>query len=430
MSAAHVALIRFGFGPKPGEPLPADPARWLAVQLQADPRPAPGGAPLAALPEAFRLIQDRRAMPTPTTRRVVTDLMNRELVAWCNGCLATTTPLIERLVAFWTNHLVISRRGGTIPAMGAGHYVREAIRPHILGRFEDMLLAAVRHPAMQQFLTNLDSVGPNSEVGRRRNRGLNENLAREILELHTVTPAAGYTQADVTEFAKALTGWGVASGWAGFEFRAATHEPGEKAVMGQRIPEGEQGGIDFLRWLARHPATHRSLATKLVAHFYADRPDPAMVRQVEGALRDTGGDLGAATRALVALPQALTAPLGKVRPPHDVALAALRALDAAPERGGLAVQAMVRLAQPLWNPHSPKGWPDTAADWAGPEALLARVDWAYALAGRFPRNDAQVAAEAVLGRLGRGTLRREIGRAGSPQDALTILLASPEFQRR
>lgn len=430
MSAAHLALIRFGFGPKPGEALPADPARWLAAQLQADPRPAPGGAPLAALPDAFRLIQERRAMLSPATRRAVADLINNELVAWCSGCLATTTPLIERLVTFWTNHLVIARRGSVIAGVGAGHYVREAIRPHVLGRFEDMLLAAVRHPAMQQFLTNLDSVGPNSQAGRGRNRGLNENLAREILELHTVTPASGYTQADVTEFAKVLTGWGVASGWTGFEFRPAAHEPGEKTVMGQRIPEGEEGGVRFLRWLARHPATHRSLATKLVAHFYADRPDPAMVRQVEGALRDTGGDLGAASRALVSLPQALTAPPAKVRPPHDLALAALRALGAPPERGGLAVQAMNRLAQPLWNPPSPKGWPDTAADWAGPEALLARVDWAYALAGRFPRNDAQVAAEAVLGRLGRDTLRREIGRAGSGQDALTILLASPEFQRR
>jgi uncharacterized protein (DUF1800 family) len=430
MSAAHLALIRFGFGPKPGEPLPSDPARWLEGQLQADPRPAPGGAPLASLADAFRLVETRRTMPSPESRRAVAQIVEGEAAAWASGCLATRTPLIERLVAFWSNHLAISRRAGAVAGVGAGHYVREAIRPHILGPFEELLLASVRHPAMLNFLTNDASVGPNSPAGRRQSRGLNENLAREILELHTVTPAAGYTQADVTEFAKVLTGWGIARDWAGFEFRPAGHEPGEKIVMGQRVPEGEEGGIAFLRWLARHPATHRNLATKLVAHFYADRPDPAMVRQVEGALRDSGGNLGAAARALVSLPQALAAPLGKIRPPHDLTLAALRAVGASPERGGLAIQGMNRLAQPLWSPPSPKGWPDTAADWAGPEALLARVDWCYALAGRFSRNDAQEAAEAVLGRLGRDTLRREIGRAGSAQDALTILLASPEFQRR
>jgi uncharacterized protein (DUF1800 family) len=430
MSAAHLALIRFGFGPKPGEPLPADPARWLQAQLEADPRPPPGGAPLAALSDGFARVAERRTMPGAQTQRAVQEIINGEMEGWASGCLATRAPLVERLVAFWSNHLAISRRAGAVAAVGAGHYLREAIRPHVLGRFEDMLLAAVRHPAMLHFLTNAGSVGPNSQAGRRAGRGLNENLAREILELHTVTPAAGYTQADVTEFAKVLTGWDIAAGWAGFEFRAAAHEPGDKTVMGQRIPEGAEGGIAFLRWLARHPATHRSLAAKLVAHFYADRPDPAMVREVEGALRDTGGDLGAASRALVALPQALAAPPAKIRPPHDLALAALRALGAPPERGGLAIQAMNRLAQPLWNPPSPKGWPDTAGDWTGPEALLARVDWAYALAGRFSRTDAQAAAEAVLGRLGRDALRREIGRAGSAQDALAILLASPEFQRR
>jgi uncharacterized protein (DUF1800 family) len=430
MSAAHLALIRFGFGPKPGEPLPADPARWLAAQLQEDPRPPPGGAPLAALSDAFRMVEARRTMPGAETQRAVANLTNSEAEAWASGCLATRTPLIERLVAFWSNHLAVSRRAGAVTAVAAGHYVREAIRPHVLGRFEDMLLAAVRHPAMLHFLTNAESIGPNSPAGRRRNRGLNENLAREILELHTVTPAAGYSQSDVTEFAKVLTGWSIAGGWAGFEFRAAAHEPGDKTVMGQRVPEGLEGGAAFLAWLARHPATHRNLAAKLVAHFYADRPDPAMVRQVEAALRDTGGSLGAAARVLVSLPQALSAPPAKMRPPHDLALAALRAVGAPPERAGLAIQAMNRLAQPLWSPPSPKGWPDTAADWTGPEALLARVDWTYALAGRFSRTDAQAAAEAVLGRLGRDALRREIGRAGSTRDALTILLASPEFQRR
>ena len=430
MSAAHLALIRFGFGPKPGEPLPGDPVRWLEAQLRADPRQPPGGAPLTDLTQGFALVEARRANPGAETNRRIAEIGIAERLAWCAGCLGTGTPLVERLVAFWTNHLAVSRRGGPMASLSAGHYVREAIRPHVLGRFEDMLVAAIRHPAMLAFLDNAGSVGPSSPAGQRRRRGLNENLAREVLELHTVSPAAGYTQADVTEFARVLTGWGIAPRWAGFAFRPEAHEPGDKRVMGQLVPEGEEGGIRFLRWLARHPNTHRHLAAKLVAHFFADQPDPAPIRVVEGALRDSGGHLGAAMRALVALPAALTAPPAKLRPPHDLTLATLRALGAPPERGLLAANGMARLAQPLWTPPSPQGWPDTAAAWSGPEAMLARVDWVYAMAGRFSRNDAQAAAEAVLGRLGRDVLRREIGRAGSTRDALTILLASPEFQRR
>jgi uncharacterized protein (DUF1800 family) len=369
-------------------------------------------------------------MPTPETQRALGRLVAEELSAWCAGCLAAEAPLVERLVAFWANHLCISRRAGQVAAFGAGHYVRTAIRPHVLGRFEDMLLAALRHPAMLRYLDNAGSIGPNSEAGRRRNRGLNENLARELLELHTVTPAAGYTQQDVTELAKVLTGWSFDATTGAFAFRPAAHEPGAKTVMGRRVEEGEEAGVALLRWLARHPATHRALARKLAAHFYADEPDPAIIRAVEGALRDSGGDLGAAARALVLRPEALSAPLAKLRPPQDLVLAGLRAVGAGPDRAQLAVAGMTRLGQPLWMPPSPQGWPDRFADWAGPEALLARADWAFATAGRFARTDAQAAAEAALGRLARDSLRREIGRAGSAQDALTLLLASPEFQRR
>ena len=429
MTAGHIALIRFGYGPRLGEPLPADPARWLAAQLSAPPRPTEF-RPVADLGEGFRLTAERTRMPTAENQRALNRLVADELAAWCAGCLVADAPLVERLVAFWANHLCISRRAGQVSGFGAGHYVRTAIRPHVLGRFEDMLIAALRHPAMLRYLDNAGSIGPNSQAGRRRNRGLNENLAREVLELHTITPAAGYTQQDVTEFAKVLTGWSFDNETGAFAFRPAAHEPGAKTVMGQRVEEGEEAGVALLRWLARHPATHRALARKLAAHFYADRPDPAIMRAAEGALRDSGGNLGAAARALISRPEALSAPLAKMRPPHDVVIAALRAVGAPPDRAQLAVAGMNQLAQPLWNPPSPQGWPDRFEDWAGPEALLARADWAFATAGRFSRTDAQAAAEAALGRLAPESLRREIGRAGSAQDAITLLLASPEFQRR
>ncbi len=236
-------------------------------------------------------------------------LFKGEVDALVAYALTTPTPFRERLVWFWANHFTVSLRGGRTAALG-GDYVRTAIRPHVTGRFADMLLAVMRHPAMLTYLDNAGSFGPGSPAGLQRNKGLNENLARESLELHTVSPAAGYTQADVTSYARILTGWSVANGEkepAGFRFRPHMHEPGEQTLMGRIMPAGEEGGVAALALLANHPATHRHLAAKLVQHFVADDPAPADVRRVEGVLRDTGGDLGQAALALVALARRMAA---------------------------------------------------------------------------------------------------------------------------
>jgi uncharacterized protein (DUF1800 family) len=286
---------------------------------------------------------------------------------------------------------------------------------------------------MLVYLDNAGSIGPNSPAGLRRGRGLNENLAREILELHTVSPAAGYTQADVTAFARILTGWSIEGQREplGFVFRPPAHEPGEKVLMGRQFPEGEEGGVAALRFLAHHPATHRHLATKLVRHFVADDPPREAVGKVYAALRDTGGNLGAAARALVRLPEAWEPPLGKIRSPLDYVLAVLRALEAPPEAAAeIAWRDLGGLGQPLWSAPAPIGWGDRAADWAVPEAMLRRIDWAHGMAGRGGRTDARALAEATLGPLARAETLREAARAGSARDALTLVLAGPEFQRR
>ena len=430
-----VAEIRFGLGPRPDRPPPDDPRDWLLGQLAAS--DAPGPPPRGW--ERFPDVADGLAILTQDIREPVeagmpsrqSVLFAAEVAADLGRLVATAAPFRERWVAFWANHLTVSRRAGQVAAV-CGAYRRDAIRPHATGRFADMLRAAVRHPAMLFYLDGNASVGPDSPYGRRSGRGLNENLAREVLELHTVSPEAGYGQEDVTAFARLLTGLGVERERAplGAPWRPANHQPGDKLVLGRRFPEGEASVDAALDFLAEHPATHRHLARKLVRHFVADAPPPDAVARVEGALRDTRGDLGAAARVLVDLPAAWAPPLSKLRAPLELAVAAYRALGAGAEVGEAAAGLASGLGQPPWLAPAPTGWPDTAADWMHPEGVMARFDRLHALTGRFARRDAREALAAVLGPLASDPTRAAVARAGSNRDALTLLLGSPEFQRR
>jgi len=427
------ALIRFGLGRRGEEPLPSDPAAWLRDQLRQpdpvrlDPRPSTATG-LEAL--AF----DRTNKP-PAGQRVVPPLFRAQAQAELANAISTEAPFRERLVWFWTNHFTVSIRGGC--AAVACAFVEEAIRPHVTRRFQDMLLAVMRHPAMLIYLNNARSVGPDSPAGERRHLGLNENLARECMELHTVSPASGYTQADVTNFARILTGWSIdlKSDPPGFRFRPFAHEPGWISVMGRRFPPGEAGGVAALRFLANHPSTHRFLATRLAQHFIADAPSAGAVRPIEAALRDTGGNLGAAAGALVESPAAWQ-PGTKLRTPQDYVIATLRMLALRPEaQDKLNVAGILAgLGQPFFNAPQPDGWSDRAASWAAPEAMMRRIDWAYAVSGRVAApssgRDAALLAEANLGPLLSPATLLAVHRAGSRRDAMTLLLSSPEFQRR
>jgi uncharacterized protein (DUF1800 family) len=427
-SSPQLAMIRFGWGRRGAEALPADPHAWLADQLRA-----PDRAPFGEMPDAAACLaalqQDRQDKPPPG-QGSVGPLFRADAEAQLGWLLETDAPFRERLVWFWANHFTVSRRQGGTAAV-AGAFVREAIRPHVTGRFEDMLLAVMHHPAMLLYLDNVASIGPDSDVGQRQNRGLNENLARECLELHTVSPAAGYTQQDVTNFANVLTGWSIElkTPPAGFLFRPHAHEPGSWAVMGRAFPDGEAGGIAALHFLANHPSTHRFLATKLVRHFVADTPPEPAVRRIEGVLRDTGGDLGAASAALIDLPEAWQ-PLTKLRTPMDYAVAVLRAVDLPQDKRPDLLGGLGGLGQPLFNAPLPNGWGDTAADWAAPEAMMRRIDWCYGVTARAGALDPNQLAQAALGPLLRPATVTAMQHAGSRRDALTLALASPEFQRR
>jgi uncharacterized protein (DUF1800 family) len=432
-TAVFHAMVRFGFGPRLGETLPADPQGWLRSQLSAPDPTAPDLAvldPAPSTPSGLAALRaDREAKATPEQSRS-RPLFRTQTAALLGNALTTPAPFRERLVWFWTNHFTISVRQGGCAAV-AGAFVQEAIRPHVTGRFGDMLLAVMSHPAMLLYLDNAQSVGPDSPVGRHGKRGLNENLARECLELHTVSPAADYSQADVTSFARLLTGWSIdlRADPPGFRFRENAHEPTEQTLMGHTFPAGQQGGEMALAFLAAHPSTHRFLATKLVRHFVADDPAPDDVGRIEAVLRDTDGNLGAASAGLLDLPAAWT-PGTKLRTPQDLVIAALRGLGLPPDHQPNMLGVLAGLGQPIFAAPAPNGWPDRAADWAGPEAMLRRIDWSFAVAGRAADADPMQIADATLGPLLRPATLDAVRHAGSRREAITLLLSSPEFQRR
>jgi uncharacterized protein (DUF1800 family) len=275
---------------------------------------------------------------------------------------------------------------------------------------------------------------------RRRPRGLNENLAREILELHTLGVDGGYTQQDVTTFAKVITGWSV-SGTPGplgirdpgkFEFRDAWHEPGAKTLLGKRYAQdGVAQGEAVLADLTQHPATAKHIASKLARHFIADEPPPAAVDSLARVFQETQGDLKSLYRALIALDAAWSPTPAKFKTPNDYIVSTYRALDMPVADEPRTFAGFNLLGQRPWTPGSPAGWPDRAADWDGAAAVYKRIEWADALASRIGAQvSAGTTAPQVLGATLTDATRTAIARAESGPQALTLLLASPEFMRR
>jgi uncharacterized protein (DUF1800 family) len=341
----------------------------------------------------------------------------------------------ERLVWFWSNHFAVSAAKGARLRVTAGAFEREAIRPNVFGRFSDMLMAVEQHPSMIMFLDNYLSIGPKSPAGSRRGRGLNENLAREILELHTLGVNGGYKQDDVIALARIITGWTVGekrgAGRGTFVFNRNYHEPGAHKVLTRIYPEG---GVDqgrtVLMDLARHPSTARHIATKLVRHFVADDPPADQVATLEQTFLETDGDLAQVSRALVAMPAAWDAPATKLRNPQEFLAAMLRATDLRLE-GPQLQRLLTTLGQAPWSPGGPDGFPDTAAAWMSPGGMRGRLDVASFIARR-----AEAASEprTLLGQILGDNCSREtrsaVAAADSRAQGLAILFASPEFQRR
>jgi uncharacterized protein (DUF1800 family) len=344
----------------------------------------------------------------------------------------------ERLVMFWSNHFCISANKGGLARVWAGAFEREAIRPHVLGRFGDMLKAVEQHPAMLFFLDNQQSLGPDSRAGINRKRGLNENLAREIMELHTLGVGSGYSQEDVTSFARILTGWtfvgrqGKLGTPGSFVFNANAHEPGPQQLLGKTYQDdGIAQGEAALADIARHSSTAKFIVTKFVRHFVADDPPPALVTRLQDVFHNSDGDLKALAIALVDSDEAWQAPQTKMRSPNEFLVATGRLLARIPEDPGPYLGGLNLLGQPLWSPAGPNGFPDTNAAWAAPEGMKLRLDISARVASRIGDSiDPRDLLELAAGDAASAETRRTIDRAESKQQALALLLMSPEFQRR
>jgi uncharacterized protein (DUF1800 family) len=456
-----IAANRFGLGARPGElaGIAGDERDWLRAQLRTRP-PALSDPQLRSsaqtLAQALKLRQEtraRRKSPEVASAagqqklpQFVRPIYLSEVTARLREAVTTERPLIERLTQFWTNHFALSVDKQLLSGL-AGSFEREAIRPHVLGNFSDLLLAVETHPAMLLYLDNHLSVGPHSQAALRLERraqprkvGINENLAREILELHTLGVGGGYTQADVTTFAEVITGWSIgaeggpfAGGEPGkFLFRPELHEPGAKQVLGTAYADGGYAqGVAVLRDLAGHRSTARFIATKLARHFIADDPPPQAVARLALAFTGSGGDLATVYRALIDSREAWVEPLAKYKTPSDYIISGFRGLTLPVEAGQPALTPFGLLGQRMWEPGSPAGWPDRSVDWDGASALMKRIEWADAVGQRLGnRRDAAALAPQLLGaNLGAAT-RSAVAHAASASQALTLLLAAPEFMRR
>jgi uncharacterized protein (DUF1800 family) len=406
---------------------PKEPAMQAAANAAAAATPPETMAPPAA-----------PAKPAPPQLNVIQKTFRSEALARIQRAALAECGFVERLVVFWSNHFCISAGKGGLARMWAGSFEREAIRPHVLGRFADMLRAVEQHPAMLFFLDNQQSLGPDSRAGINRNRGLNENLAREIMELHTLGVGGGYTQDDVTSLARVITGWTFAGrrGQLGapgsFVFNANAHEPGAERVLGRIYNAGgvEQGEA-VLADIARHPSTAKFIATKFVRHFVADDPPPALVARLQDVFAKTDGDLKALAVALVDADAAWTAPIAKMRSPYEYLIATTRIQARVPEDPGGVLGGLNVLGQPLWSPAGPNGFPDSNAAWAAPEGMKLRLDIASQVASRINNNiDPRQLLELAVADAASEDTRRTIERAESRQQAMALLLMSPEFQRR
>jgi uncharacterized protein (DUF1800 family) len=485
-----IAATRFGLGARPGEIVAAasDPRGWLKAQIRPDAAVIPegdlpssrevftarrdavaasaqgamrrsgaSGEAQAGRAEAGRLIQQQ-------VQREVRDNLQKETTARIRHAATTADSFAERWLRFWSNHFTVSARNAQLIGL-VGPFEREAIRPRIFGSFAGLLGAASLHPGMLTYLDAANSIGPSTEIAVRRKAGLNENLAREILELHTLGVGAGYSQDDIVEFAKALTGWTIASGptarlaglasisgagprrrnaalrEAALEFQRefgetifmeALHEPGPRTVLAKSYGGSSRSQAPaILDDLARHPATARHIAVKLARHFVSDAPPSSAIAQLEGVFRKTDGDLAELARSVVDLDEAWGDTQKKFKTPDELLISAARAAGVDDAFGGGLRQVYISLAQQPFSAPSPAGWPDDTASWSGADAVMKRIEWANAVARRMARSESPLQfLDRSLGELAGGKTRQAVARAESAEQGLVIALMSPEFQRR
>jgi uncharacterized protein (DUF1800 family) len=468
---AAIAVTRFGLGARPGEIAEAakDPRAYLKFQIRrggADIFKTDGETSNQRLAE-FREYRRQRAMakeagqgkgdeadPVKMARQFIREDAAGDVLGRVQLAVDTDAGFRERWALFWANHFTVSATKVQVSTL-VGPFENEAIRPNVFRRFADLLAAAETHPAMLLYLDQAQSVGPNSRaaqfqrhgggrrgLGRnnarpRGNLGLNENLAREILELHTVGVDGGYSQADVTEFARAMTGWSIGGPreperQGQFVFRALAHEPGARTIMGRRYGQaGMAQAQAVMADLAAHPATARHVCGKLARHFIADDPPAALTDRLVAAWTASRGDLAVVATTLVTASEAWDPAPAKFKTPYEFLISSWRAIGGQPTSVEYLAPIMTGLGQKPFAAPSPKGWADDAATWCAPDAIIKRMSWAegFAAVVAQDRDPNRIAAEALGARLSPQTAKA-VARAESRPEALALLLMSPEFQRR
>jgi uncharacterized protein (DUF1800 family) len=487
---AAIAVTRFGLGAKPGEIVQArsDPQGFLKSQIrrsgadqplgQSGGQPATSAHRMAAFREYQRERREVRAEKTATTAapgadpamaakpevrdpvKVVGNMLREDIstdfTARTQLGATTDAGFRERWALFWANHFTVSATKA-ITGTVVGPFEEEAIRPNVFGRFEDLLGAAESHPAMLTYLDQIQSIGPDSQAAQfqrrgggrgpigvgggfqpavQRTLGLNENLAREIMELHTVGVNGGYTQADVTEFARAMTGLSIGGERDGVYgvsvFRPQAHEPGARTVMGVRYDEGgKQQTAAILTDLAAKPRTARFVCAKIARHFVADEPPPALVARLEAAWTASKGDLARVAEALIDAPEGWSPAPQKFKTPYEFIVSSFRAADGQPANFQQFGPILTALGQKPFSAPSPKGWAEDAQSWAAPDAIVKRMQFAQAFsAGAVRDRDPKALAAEALGERLTPDTAKAIARAESRPEGFALLLMSPEFQRR
>ncbi len=473
----HV-LNRIGFGPRPGD---VDRVRRIGIGRYIDQQLHPErvadtalrarlsgletiGLTSRAIAEEYELpaLEARREKqqqtktdgaadgaakaPDPRQQRantVVLELAEQKILR----AVYSERQLQEVLTDFWFNHFNVDARKG-VDRFLLTEYERETIRPNVLGKFRDLLEATAKSPAMLFYLDNWMSASGTSGTGlgargrrdlsAKKPKGLNENYGRELMELHTLGVDGGYTQKDVTEVARAFTGWTIQQPRQGgaFKFEPRLHDEGEKIVLGYRIKAGGgmNDGEQVLDILAAQPATARFIATKLVRRFVSDTPPPALVDRAAARFRSTGGDLREVMRTILTSPEFLSpaAYRAKVKTPFEFIASAVRAAGADIANAAPLVRTLQQLGMPLYQCQPPTGYRDSADAWVNTGALVGRMNFAVQLASdrRQTFTDPAEIVSTALNDDVSETTRATIAKAATAPQQIALALGAPEFQRR
>lgn len=436
----YFAANRFGYGAKISQQLNSEQsvADYLLSQLAGNLLEEQGKLPSSD--EISNMLMAQRMAKKAAEEKGEVGKFNQHRQVYLeysgasvNALLNTDNDFAWRVVDFFSNHFSVSAQGRVMTAL-APTLEREAIIPHINGTFSDMLMAVETHPAMLVYLNNEKSFGPNSKVGKRRDKGFNENLAREILELHTLGVNGGYQQADVKSLALAITGWSVyhptKEKKTGFNFREKGHEPGKKALLGKSYSQlGFEQGKAMLADLAKEIATIHHLCYKLARHFIADSPSDRAVYAMEQCWKANNGNIPKVLEAMIIHSDAQIPKRLKFKTGREFMISALRASGITSLKAKKAVGSLSLLGQQPFKAGSPKGYSDKEMDWNGPSALMTRIEWTNQVSKKY-RHDIEPLIIRVFAQHSNEDHIKAVKRAESKQQAVALALLSPEFLRR